>query len=117
MTDELTSNLYQVVKQFFALPEKVKLKYEIPGIAGQRRYTGKGKEHAKGRSTIHRVVNPPREKMNTSRYSIPFFMHPRSDMNLSCLENCIDTAHPKAYINITAGEFLIERLRQIGLQK
>lgn len=275
LTDELTSNLYHAVKQFFTLPEKEKLKHGIPGIAGQRGYTGKGKEHARGRSTgdlkefyhigqelaagepekeeypenvwpaevpelkmyglevyrtlenagkhilqaialylgldetyfddkiengnsilrpihyfpvenpdalphdavraaehgdinlitllmgasaeglqvkrkdgkwipitalaeqivvnvgdmmerltnnrlrstIHRVVNPPREKMNTSRYSIPFFMHPRSEMDLNCLENCIDASHPKAYSDITAGEFLIERLREIGLQK
>ncbi len=35
------------------------------------------------KSTVHRVVNPPRDKMNTSRYSIPFFMHPRSEIDLS----------------------------------
>ncbi|WP_250630612.1 isopenicillin N synthase family dioxygenase [Rhodoflexus caldus] len=69
------------------------------------------------KSTIHRVVNPPREKMGTSRFSIPFFMHPRSEMNLACLPNCIDEAHPKAYPDITAGEFLNERLREIGLKK
>ena len=69
------------------------------------------------KSTIHRVVNPPRELMNTSRYSIPFFMHPRSEMDLSCLENCIDDAHPKQYEDITAGEFLNERLAEIGLKK
>lgn len=69
------------------------------------------------KSTIHRVVNPPREKMGTSRFSIPFFMHPRSEMSLACLPNCIDEAHPKAYPDITAGEFLNERLREIGLKK
>ncbi|PZX59730.1 isopenicillin N synthase-like dioxygenase [Algoriphagus ratkowskyi] len=69
------------------------------------------------KSTIHRVVNPPREKMNTSRYSIPFFMHPRSEMDLTCLENCVDTSHPKQYEDITAGEFLEERLRELGLRK
>ncbi|MES2386569.1 MAG: 2-oxoglutarate and iron-dependent oxygenase domain-containing protein [Bacteroidota bacterium] len=69
------------------------------------------------KSTIHRVVNPPREKMGTSRYSIPFFMHPRSDMDLTCLESCIDEEHPKLYSNMTAGEFLTERLREIGLKK
>jgi isopenicillin N synthase-like dioxygenase len=31
------------------------------------------------KSTIHRVINPPREKMRTSRFSMPFFMHPRSE--------------------------------------
>jgi len=69
------------------------------------------------KSTIHRVVNPPREKMNTSRYSIPFFMHPRSDMDLSCLESCISENHPKEYKDMTAGEFLHERLAEIGLKK
>lgn len=69
------------------------------------------------KSTIHRVVNPPREKMGTSRFSIPFFMHPRSEMSLACLPNCIDEAHPKAYPDTTAGEFLNERLREIGLKK
>ncbi len=69
------------------------------------------------KSTIHRVVNPPREKMNSSRYSIPFFMHPRSDMDLTCLANCIDEANPKKYTDITAGGFLQERLAEIGFGK
>jgi isopenicillin N synthase-like dioxygenase len=69
------------------------------------------------KSTIHRVVNPPREKMNSSRFSIPFFMHPRSDMDLTCLPNCIDKENPKKYADITAGEFLTERLAEIGLKK
>jgi isopenicillin N synthase-like dioxygenase len=69
------------------------------------------------KSTIHRVVNPPREKMGTSRYSIPFFMHPRSEMDLTCLESCIDAENPKIYEDMTAGEFLDERLREIGLKK
>ena len=68
------------------------------------------------KSTIHRVVNPPKEKMGNSRYSIPFFMHPRSEMDLSCLENCIDESNPKQYPDITAGGFLEERLRELGLR-
>lgn len=69
------------------------------------------------KSTTHRVVNPPRERMREPRYSVPFFLHPRSDMSLACLESCIDEAHPKAYADITAGEYLDERLREIGLKK
>lgn len=69
------------------------------------------------KSTTHRVVNPPKEKWHTSRYSIPFFLHPKSDMSLACLEGCIDAAHPKGYADITAGEYLDERLREIGLKK
>lgn len=67
------------------------------------------------RSTIHRVVNPPRELMQTSRYSIPFFMHPVSEMDLTCLNECVDDQNPKAYEDTTAGEFLHERLKEIGL--
>lgn len=275
LSDELTKKLYTATQKFFALPEEVKQKYEIPELAGQRGYVGKGKEHAKGRntgdlkefyhvgqevtdndpikeeypdniwpeeiqdfkevaleaytkleaagkqvlkaiaihiglpenyfdekvhngnsilrpihyfpienpdsvpadavraaehgdinlitllmgasadglqvlrrdgkwipitalpeqvvvnvgdmmarltnnklkSTIHRVVNPPRELMNTSRFSIPFFMHPRSEMDLTCLESCIDEQNPKAYPDATAGEFLNERLIELGLKK
>ncbi|MBX2968614.1 MAG: isopenicillin N synthase family oxygenase [Cyclobacteriaceae bacterium] len=275
LTDDLSAKLYDVIKKFFALPDDVKQKYEIPGLAGQRGYIGKGKEHAKGRntgdlkefyhigqevedddpikkeypdnvwpdeipefkaiglevyrrlektgvhmlraialylglpenyfdakvrhgnsilrpihyfpienpdavpadavraaehgdinlitllmgasadglqvlrrdgkwipitalpeqlvvnvgdmlerhtnkklkSTIHRVVNPPKEKMNTPRYSIPFFMHPRSEMSLAALPGCVNEEHPKLWPDITAGEFLDERLAEIGLKK
>jgi isopenicillin N synthase-like dioxygenase len=69
------------------------------------------------KSTIHRVVNPPRELMQTSRFSMPFFMHPRSEMDLTCLPECIDAEHPKMYSDMTAGEFLNERLIELGLKK
>lgn len=69
------------------------------------------------KSTIHQVVNPPKELWGTSRYSIPFFMHPISEMPLNCLEDCIDADHPKGFEDITAGEFLNERLIELGLVK
>ena len=68
------------------------------------------------RSTTHRVVNPPREMMKTSRYSVPFFLHPKANVSLACLDTCIDATHPKAYPDATAGEYLDERLREIGLK-
>ncbi len=275
LTDALSDRLYSSIKKFFALSDSIKQKYEIPGLAGQRGYIGKGKEHAKGRntgdlkefyhigqnvqdndpikneypdnvwpaeqrdleeigldvyrrlektgvqmlkaialylnlnedyfdakvkngnsilrpihyfpienpdsvpadavraaehgdinlitllmgasadglqvlrkdgkwipitalpeqlvvnvgdmlerltnkklkSTIHRVVNPPRHLMNNPRYSIPFFMHPRSEMDLTCLPNCVDAEHPKLWDDITAGDFLNQRLKEIGLKK
>jgi isopenicillin N synthase-like dioxygenase len=275
LTEELSGKLYACIKKFFAMPDAAKQQYEIPGLAGQRGYIGKGKEHAKGRntgdlkeffhvgqevhdndpikreypdnvwpselpefkeialdvyqrlektgvqmlraialylhlpedyfdkkvyhgnsilrpihyfpiedpdavpadavraaehgdinlitllmgasadglqvlrrdgkwipitalpeqlvvnvgdmlerltnkklkSTIHRVVNPPRSDMKKPRYSIPFFMHPRSEMSLAALPNCVDAQHPKLWEDITAGEFLNERLREIGLKK
>lgn len=69
------------------------------------------------KSTTHRVVNPPKELMGTSRYSVPFFLHPRSDMPLNCLKSCVDDENPKQYDDCTAGEYLNERLREIGLIK
>jgi isopenicillin N synthase-like dioxygenase len=69
------------------------------------------------KSTIHRVVNPAREKMGSSRFSIPFFMHPRSEMSLKCLESCIDSLNPQMYVDMTAGEFLNERLIELGFKK
>ena len=275
LSDELTEKLYAAVKKFFSLPDEVKQQYEVPELAGQRGYVGKGKEHAKGRntgdlkefyhigqevegndpinseypdniwpaevpefaqygleaykaleragkqmlraialylqlpedyfedkvrngnsilrpihyfpienpdavpadavraaehgdinlitllmgasadglqvkrmdgkwipitalpeqivvnvgdmlsrhtnnvlkSTIHRVVNPPREKMNTSRYSIPFFMHPRSTMDLTVMPHLVTEQNPAQFPPITAGEFLEERLVELGLRK
>ena len=267
LKEQLSENLYAVVKEFFALPEPVKLKYEIEGLAGQRGYTSFGKETAKGqkvadlkefwhfgqyydpdsiyppnievlevpefnlygelvykaleqtalellralseylslpkdyfdsfiiggnsilrpihyppvneneqkavraaahgdinlitllmgahgkglqvqrldgqwidaiaapdelminvgdmlsrhtnnrlKSTIHRVINPERSQ-NQSRYSIPFFMHPKMSMPLNVLEHCISEDTPKLFEDITAGAFLDERLRELGLLK
>lgn len=69
------------------------------------------------KSTIHRVINPPKELWGTSRYSIPFFMHPISSMKLNVLEGCVDENNPKQFDDITAGEFLNERLIELGLIK
>jgi len=69
------------------------------------------------KSTIHRVVNPPRELWGTSRYSIPFFMHPISAMKLDVLESCIDADNPKQFEDITAGDYLNQRIKELGLAK
>jgi isopenicillin N synthase-like dioxygenase len=69
------------------------------------------------KSTTHRVVNPPRDMWHTSRLSVPFFLHPRSEVPLNCLESCIDPQHPKQFEDITAGAYLRERLIEIGLLK
>ncbi len=64
-------------------------------------------------ATTHRVVNPM--GANVSRYSMPFFMHPNSDVMLSCLPSCIGAG--AKYSDIRAGAFLEQRLREIGLLK
>ncbi len=69
------------------------------------------------RSTTHRVVNPPREEWHLPRLSIPFFLHPIGSMRLDCLPSCVTPENPLHYAPITAGEYLDERLREIGLKK
>ena len=69
------------------------------------------------KSTIHRVVNPPKDLWNSSRYSIPFFLHPRIEMPLDCIESCVDENNPKGFENTTAGDFLYQRLVDLGLVK
>ncbi len=61
-------------------------------------------------ATTHRVVNP--DGPNISRYSMPFFMHPRPDAMLSCIDQCRDGNEE---VDILAGDFLLQRLREIGL--
>ncbi len=69
------------------------------------------------KSTTHRVVNPPREEWHLPRLSIPFFLHPVSEMDLSCLPATVTADNPLHYEPITAGDYLNERLREIGLKK
>jgi isopenicillin N synthase-like dioxygenase len=68
------------------------------------------------KSTTHRVVNPPREKWGTPRFSIPFFLHPRNEMKLDCLPSCIKEGEQAQYTPITAEDFLNQRLAEIGLK-
>lgn len=62
-------------------------------------------------ATTHRVVNPAGP--NVSRYSMPFFVQPRSDVVLSCLPSCEQVNQPEP--PVTVGEFLGQRLKEIGL--
>jgi isopenicillin N synthase-like dioxygenase len=73
--------------------------------------------NGKLKSTTHRVVNPQREKWGSSRFSIPFFLHPRSEMRLDCLPSCVPANESPRWEPISAGAFLDERLAEIGLKK
>jgi isopenicillin N synthase-like dioxygenase len=67
-------------------------------------------------STTHRVVNPAPERRGVARYSMPFFLHFRTDFVIETLPECITPARPNRYPRpITAGAFLEERLREIRL--
>lgn len=69
------------------------------------------------KSTTHRVVNPLREQWHVPRLSIPFFLHPKGNMDLTCLPQCVTEDQPLQYAPITAGNYLEERLKEIGLKK
>lgn len=66
-------------------------------------------------ATTHRVVNP--DGAPTPRYSMPFFVHPHPDAVLEVLETCLEDGEKPQFEPITSEEFLMERLREIGLKK
>ena len=66
------------------------------------------------RSVTHRVVNP---KDSTSRrYSMPMFVHPRNEIDLTPHSDFVaKTGGVVNYQSIKAGDYLQQRLREIGL--
>lgn len=69
-------------------------------------------------ATIHRVLNPPPERRHIPRYSMPFFLHLASDVLIETLPSCVDADHPNLYPDpISANDFLVQRLIEIGLKK
>jgi isopenicillin N synthase-like dioxygenase len=67
------------------------------------------------RSTSHRVVNPPAERRGFSRYSMPFFLHFRSDFLIEALPGTVPAGEPPKWPPMTADDYLQERLREIKL--
>jgi len=66
------------------------------------------------KSTTHRVVNP--RNSNARRFSMPMFVHPRNDIDLTPREEFIQLTGGKAlFQSITAGQYLHQRLVEIGL--
>ena len=68
------------------------------------------------RSTTHRVVNPPPERRGFSRYSMPFFLHFRSDFLIEALPGTVPAGEQPKWPAITANDYLQERLREIKLK-
>ncbi|NBC35400.1 isopenicillin N synthase family oxygenase [Novosphingobium sp. FSY-8] len=69
-------------------------------------------------STTHRVRNPDAQRAAHSRYSMPFFLHLRSDFWFKTFPQCVSAENPDRYpVSITADDYLNERLREIGLKK
>jgi isopenicillin N synthase-like dioxygenase len=65
------------------------------------------------KSTVHRVVNPPRERATGSRrQTVGFFLHPNYDARVTCLPTCADAEHPPRYAPILAGEHMLAKLER-----
>jgi isopenicillin N synthase-like dioxygenase len=67
------------------------------------------------RSTSHRVVNPTPDRASKARYSMPFFLHFRSDFLIEPLPGTVPPGEQPKWPPITADEYLQERLREIKL--
>ncbi|HMO58458.1 MAG TPA: 2-oxoglutarate and iron-dependent oxygenase domain-containing protein [Roseiflexaceae bacterium] len=66
-------------------------------------------------STVHRVMNPPRDKsVGSRRQSIVFFHTPNDDTLISCLESCCSAENPPRYAPVLAGEHLRRKSAQAG---
>jgi isopenicillin N synthase-like dioxygenase len=67
------------------------------------------------KSTTHRVVNP--DDRGSRRFSMPFFVHPKANTDLTPLANCVEkTGGTVKFPTLTAGEYLHQRLAEIGLK-
>ena len=67
------------------------------------------------RSTSHRVVNPTPDRASKARYSMPFFLHFRSDFLIEALPGTVPAGEQPKWPPITADDYLQERLREIKL--
>jgi isopenicillin N synthase-like dioxygenase len=68
------------------------------------------------RSTSHRVVNPTPDRASHARYSMPFFLHFRSDFLIEALPGTVPPGEEPRWEPITADGYLQERLREIKLK-
>jgi len=67
-------------------------------------------------STSHRVINPTPDRASQARYSMPFFLHFRSDFLIEALPGTLVSGEPAKWPAITANDYLQERLREIKLK-
>lgn len=66
------------------------------------------------KSTTHRVVNPG--DASSERFSMPCFVHARAEVDLTPLPSCVArTGGVARFPSVTAGAYLAQRLREIGL--
>ena len=74
-------------------------------------------DNLRGRCHLE-TTKAPQERRHIPRYSMPFFLHLASDVLIETLPSCVDGEHPNLYPDpITANDFLVQRLIEIGLKK
>ncbi|GAA3047542.1 hypothetical protein GCM10020000_29590 [Streptomyces olivoverticillatus] len=61
-------------------------------------------------STVHRVVNPPRDVATRKRYSVPFFLQPNYDAPIECIPTCTGPGNPPRHPATTSGAYLTGKL-------
>lgn len=57
------------------------------------------------KSTLHRVISPA----GVDRYSMPFFVEPNPDTEISCLPGCFDENNPVKYAPVTCSAYMLSR--------
>jgi len=61
-------------------------------------------------STLHRVVNPPRDQaLGSRRQSIVFFHQPNYDAEITCLDGCHGPGNPPRHKPVTSGEHRLQK--------
>lgn len=63
-------------------------------------------------STVHRVINPPREHAHRERYSMPFFHQPNYDAAIECIPTCTSPTNPPKFESVRSGEYIMEKFRR-----
>jgi isopenicillin N synthase-like dioxygenase len=66
------------------------------------------------RSTVHRVVNPPRAAgASARRTSVVFFHHPNEHAQIKCLPGCASAERPARYPPTTAGAHMRAKIAAV----
>lgn len=63
-------------------------------------------------STLHRVLNPPPDRIDDSRISLAFFHHPNYDTEVRCIESCLRPGEEPKYPPVNAGPYRVQKYAQ-----
>jgi isopenicillin N synthase-like dioxygenase len=111
--DSLIQATYDTAKAFFDLPEEEKKKVDRPAPGALVVNIGDLMMQWTNdlwRSTMHRVVNPPRDKaLGSRRISLVFFHQPNYDAMVECLAGCARDGEAPKYAPVSSGDHLLSK--------